>query len=146
MENEFLIKKENIIVDLNANSVEDVINKIIRKLYENNSISDMNEFKKAVMERENQMSTSIGKKVAIPHGKSSAVKKSAIFFAKLKEEIIWGGEKVKYVFMLAVNDNDKGDQHIKILANLAEKLMDDNFIINIKKAKNIEEVYAVINN
>lgn len=142
------IKKENIIYNLDAKNVSDVIGSLSQKFYDNGDIKDVNAFQKAVFERENQIPTSIGNLVAIPHGKSESVNNSTVAFAKLKEPIKWGEkneDEVMYVFLLSIKESDKGDNHLRTLANLSSNLMDNDFINAIKSSKNIDELYRTIN-
>ncbi|MFD2305383.1 BglG family transcription antiterminator [Enterococcus termitis] len=57
----------------------------------------------SAIERETLSFTSFGK-FATPHGSPEQVLKSAIVFVRLKEEIKWGNEKVKYIFFICIKD------------------------------------------
>ena len=52
-------------------------------------ISDVQPLKTDVLKREDIGETGIGNMIAIPHGKSTSVKKSAISICKLDREIKW---------------------------------------------------------
>jgi PTS system fructose-specific IIA component len=139
MQNEKVsIEKDNILFDLDVKDYREVISALSDLLYENHVINSKEEFNNAVIERENDISTSIGNELAIPHGKSESVLHSSIALAVLKNKIKWGGEgndEVKYVFMLAIEDRDKGNKHLQVLANLSSHLMDDGFVKEFKKSR-----------
>ncbi|MDW3030907.1 PTS sugar transporter subunit IIA, partial [Enterococcus faecium] len=81
------------------------------------------------------MTTGIGHNIAIPHGKSQAVIDSTVAVAKLKNEVDWGSldnQPVNIVFLLAIKEADKGNEHLRVLAELSGKLMDDDFVKEIK--------------
>lgn len=142
------IKEENIIYDLKVDSVNEIINQLAEKLLGNGDINDKEKFIKAVIERENEIPTSIGDEMAIPHGKSESVVNSTVAIGVLNEKIIWGEEsddEVKYVFLLAIKEGDEGETHLRTLANLSSKLMDKDFVNRLKSAKSKMEFVEVIN-
>lgn len=148
MTKELTIKKENIIYNLEASNMAEVIDSLSKLLYENNDIENIENFKEGVYRREQEIPTSIGKGVAIPHGKSAEVINSSVALATLTTHINWGEEstdKVKYVFLLAIKESAEPEKHLRILANLSTKLMDDDFVEKFKSAKNKEELFNVIN-
>lgn len=137
------IHKENIVLDLQASTRNEVIKLLSKRLLENNFIRDLNQFIDDVNEREIQMSTGIGKGIAIPHGKSESVIESTVVFAKTKNQIEWDSlddEPVNIVFLLAIAKQDEKDEHLKLLADISSKLMDDDFVNAIKKADTVEEI------
>jgi mannitol/fructose-specific phosphotransferase system IIA component (Ntr-type) len=74
--------------------------------------------------------TAVGYGVGIPHGKTDAIKKPTLAFAKTKELVKWGDEEedwVNLIFMIAVPESAASDEHLKILAILSRKLMNDDF-------------------
>lgn len=146
--NNLVIKKENIVYGLKAKNMNDVIDILSKSLYESKDIENIGKFKEAVYKRETEISTSIGKGVAIPHGKSSIVNSSTVALGVLDSYIPWGGkteDKVKFVFLIAIKDGDEPEKHLRILANLSANLMDDNFVSEFKTAKNEDEIFNVIN-
>lgn len=68
-------------------------------------LSDKNLFLKSVQEREHILPTSVGFKVAIPHGRSSSVREPFVSFMKTKHEFIWdtrNNNEVDLIFLIAV--------------------------------------------
>lgn len=146
---ELVIKKENILFDFESDSVEKIIIELANKLYLNNDIEDREKFVKAVLKRENEIPTSIGNEIAIPHGKSESVVQSTIALCVLKDTIQWGegsNDKVKYIFMLAIKEADKEEKHLKTLANLSSQLMNNDFVNSFKNANTKNELFNIINN
>ncbi len=93
------------------------------------------------------MTTGIGKNIAIPHGKSLAVIESTVAVAKLKRSVEWGAlddQPVDLVFLLAIKDTDKGTNHLRILAELSGRLMDDEFVKRIKDSRNKKELVKAL--
>ena len=143
MELEKKIYKENIVLDLEASTKKEVIKKLSKLLLKNGFINNLEEFISDVNERETHMTTGIGNELAIPHGKSNAVVESTVVFAKLNKKIEWNSlddEPVNIVFLLAIATKDKGDNHLKILASISGRLMDDDFVEAIKKSTTKDEI------
>lgn len=142
------MKIENIIVDLDASTKEDVIIAISNLLKTNNYISDVEPFVKAVLDREGQFSTGIGNGISIPHGAEHSVNESTIAFAKLKNPMDWDSlddQPVQHVFLLAINKDEHGEQHLRVLSELAKELINEDYVDGIKNANNREEIYTAIN-
>ena len=71
---EALMTKDLILFDLKCLDREDCIRQMAGALLENGRITALEPYVEAVMERERLGVTGIGMQVAIPHGKSSAVR------------------------------------------------------------------------
>ncbi|NDL67854.1 BglG family transcription antiterminator [Anaerotalea alkaliphila] len=56
----------------------------------------------SVLEREGATTTSVGNGVAIPHGNMLEVNESKVLIATLKNPILWHGDMVDVIFLLAV--------------------------------------------
>lgn len=106
---------------------------------------DVDNYVEDVKKREAISTTGIGDGVAIPHAKSSWVKKPTVVVGKSSKGIEWESlddEPVNMVFLIAVPEGE-GNEHLKILQVLAVSLMDDEFKEKIEKAndkKVIEEL------
>ncbi|MHC5924089.1 PTS sugar transporter subunit IIA, partial [Streptococcus pyogenes] len=62
-----LLKKEVMILDLQATSKEAAIDEMITSLVSNGFVSDFEAFKTGIMNREAQTSTGLGVGIAMPH-------------------------------------------------------------------------------
>jgi len=136
-----LITKELIVLELDSFSKQDVIKKMAKLIEAQGKINDYTAYIKQVFDRENDFPTSIGFEVAIPHGKTNAVKSTAVAFARLKNEIQWSKEeKVKYVFLIAVPETEAGSTHLQILAQLSRKIMREEFREKLKTSHEVNEL------
>lgn len=143
-----LINKDLIDLNLCAETKEEVIEKLANMMKTEGRILDLDEYMKAVLGRENIGTTGIGEGIAIPHGKSDTVCKTAVAIGRLKEEVEWyslDGKPVKLVFLLAVNSKDSNNIHLKILSSIASMLMNDDIVKKLYNAKNNEEIIDLIN-
>ncbi|MBM7570024.1 PTS fructose transporter subunit IIABC [Aquibacillus albus] len=133
--------------DLTGSTRDDVIDELIEKLDKAGVLNSAADFKGAILEREQESTTGIGMNIAIPHGKSDAVKKPTVAFGIKKEGVDWkslDGTDAKLIFMLAVPKKSEGDAHLKILQMLSRKLMDDEFREKLITANTKEEAYQLL--
>ena len=130
-----IIAKEFIELGLQHDNKEDVIDHLAQLLVKEERINNLETYVDSVMKREAITSTAIGFDVAIPHGKSEAVVTPTIVFGRSDEGIVWNeeGDVVKLVFLLAIPSQDTTNQHLRILAMLSRKLLDEGFIRALKE-------------
>ncbi|MGP4040002.1 fructose-specific PTS transporter subunit EIIC [Gracilibacillus sp. D59] len=138
---------ELIDTDIKANDRDDVIDEMIAKLDANDVLTSKQDFRKAILDREAESSTGIGMNVAIPHGKSDAVKAPRVVFGIQRDGVDWHSADdslAKLIFMIAVPKHAEGDAHLKILQMLSRKLMDDQFREQLLNVKSEEEAYQLL--
>lgn len=142
-----LINKNLIVVDLDTNDKYDAINKLIALVEKEKKVESKDKFMECVLQREKEFSTGIGSGIAIPHGKSDTVREAIIAFAKLKKPIEWGAidsGTVDLLFLLGVPENNKDNLHLRILAQLSRKLMDEEFVKLLRNSDTVQKVYDVL--
>ncbi len=135
---ESILKKENIQIDIQADSKEDAIKQIVKCLFENGCIDDKQIFYEDVLEREELGFTGIGNEMAIPHGISTQVMRVTLAIARLKSPVIWTTKeedipeeekKVRFIILFAVpkeSDEEREHQYIRALKMICGNLADDN--------------------
>ena len=145
--NEF-INQDLIKMNLKSEDKDSVIKEMIEIMAENEIITDKEEVIKKAMEREEKGTTGVGKGVAIPHVKSSAVKRPAVAFGRSEKGIDYGSmdEKPSYLFFLITVPEESHDEHLKLLAKLSRNLIHDDFRNSLLEAKDEEEVMSVLEN
>lgn len=148
MEIDKLLNKNKIMLNLKAETKDEAIDKLCDILLSYGDIADKNEFLSDVMRRENVSSTAIGNKIAIPHGKSHSVKNTSIAIGVIdNEKLKWetfDNKPVKIVILLAVNDEDKQDIHLKILSQMAKKLAIEEVCDRLCNAKCEQEIIDIL--
>ncbi len=134
-------------IDLKGSNRDAVIDEMIAKLEEDGVLNSRKEFREAILSRENESSTGIGMNIAIPHGKSSAVRKPSVVFGLKQEGIDWNsldGTEARLIFMIAVPKESEGDAHLKILQMLSRQLMDDQFREKLLTVQTTKEAYQLL--
>ncbi|MGW8460835.1 fructose-specific PTS transporter subunit EIIC [Bacillus atrophaeus] len=132
---------------LSGETRDDIIDEMIQKLSRTGMLHSESGFKQAIMNREQEGTTAIGMNIAIPHGKSDAVKKPSVAFGIKRSGIDWNsldGSEAKLIFMIAVPKDSGGNQHLKLLQMLSRKLMDDSYRERLLSVQTKEEAYTLL--
>ena len=107
------------------------------------------EYLKAVYAREEHGATALGEGLAVPHGKTDAVKDAAFAVATLKEDVQWPGidedemEDVNLVFLIAIPNAEAGSTHMHLLTALTSTLVDDDVREAVLKATTSDEILGI---
>jgi mannitol/fructose-specific phosphotransferase system IIA component (Ntr-type)/uncharacterized membrane protein YadS len=144
---EFLAE-EFIVVDLKAMDKWDAIRQMVAFLMKTHRVEHISqeELYQSIVAREKQMSTGMGKGIAIPHGRIQkgpaiqgvmAICRNGIEFEALD------GEPVK-VIMLIVTPEDKKDMHLKVLSSLSSMISDEAIRSRLISAISPEDAMEVI--
>lgn len=144
-----IISKDLLIVDSVSKSKQEVLLELAKLLERKEYITNAVNFLDDVYLRESEGITGIGNGIAIPHGKSKAVKKTTVAIAVLKNEINWEtlDEKgVKVVILFAVQDTDATTTHILLLQQVAILLANDNFLDSLKEVSSVDQLYEIFVN
>ena len=132
-----------IIMHLEADDKEEIISSLVNVLNNNNSILDSEEVKKAVLERENAMSTGMQYGVALPHGKTDAIKSITMAIGLKKEGVDFKSldGKPSKVFILVVSRRKTAEPHIQLLSEIGKKLYSEDAVNKLLSCKNEKEVW-----
>ncbi|MFK0217669.1 fructose-specific PTS transporter subunit EIIC [Streptomyces vinaceus] len=133
--------------ELASGSKEAAIREMAEMLAATGGVRDVDELVRVALAREAQGTTGLGESIAIPHAKTDAVSRPAVGFARSGAGIEWGsldGTKARLVFMIAVPEAAAGDEHLRILAMLSRKLMDEDFRERLGSAPDAPAVLEVL--
>lgn len=100
----------------------------------------------ALMARERLGSTGLGHGVAIPHGRSAAIVEARAAFVRLSEPIEFGADDRQGVDLIAalIVPAHFTDQHLKLLAELAELFSDTSLTDALRAAPDATAMYEVL--
>jgi PTS system fructose-specific IIA component len=146
-----VIRPETIDLDLKGvGSKDDLINCLADKLETAGLLVDKEAYIESVHEREKLGPTYMGNFIAIPHGKSPAVREAGIAFGRSLDGFEYitedGGGIVKLVFLLAIPDRTSPDAYMAVLAKLARLLVHEEFREELMVAKDYNDVFTAIKN
>ncbi len=142
-----LLSLETINLDLKAKKKEEAIDELVNVLDKAGKLANREEFKKAIIARENISSTALEEGIAIPHAKTSAVKEAALAFGLSKEGIDYESldEEPSTIFFMIAAPEKSTDAHIETLSKLTTLLLDDDFREELLKATSPQQVMDIIN-
>ncbi|OVE67108.1 PTS fructose transporter subunit IIC [Clostridium diolis] len=141
-----LLHKQGINLNFNPNTKEQCINELVDLMDKTGNLNNKEEYKKAILAREELSTTGIGDGIAIPHGKTSAVKKASLAAAICKKGVDYDaldGQPAHLFFMIAVPDNND-NLHLEVLARLSTILMDEAFRTSLIDCSDKEEFLRLI--
>ncbi len=134
------------LITLNSelNNKDSIIKYLVKQLYLEGKIESEEDFYQAVLSREGISETGISNGLAIPHGKCKSVKEACFAVLTTKEvvkdwESVEEGNKVKYVFLLAIPEEDKDGVQMKLLSELMTKMSNQTYISKLVGSKNNKE-------
>ena len=136
-----LLEEKSIRLNVAASSKKEALNQIINLINQTGNITNKEEYKEIVFKREEQGTTGIGEGIAIPHGKSSKVKKAtlaAIVFPNGVDFKSLDNKKVNLMFLIAAPET-KDNIHLEVLSRLSALLMDETFREKLRRAKSPKE-------
>ncbi|HEL2411954.1 TPA: PTS sugar transporter subunit IIA [Streptococcus suis] len=140
-----VLKKDVMLLDLQATSKEAVIDEMIASLVEKGYVTDFDVFKTGIMNREAQTTTGLGDGIAMPHAKNTAVKEATVLFAKSNKGVDYAsldGQPTDLFFMIAAPEG-ANDTHLAALAELSKYLMKPGFADKLRGVSSPEEVISV---
>ena len=140
-----LLKADAIELNSSVKSKAEAVDKLIALHEKAGNLTDVNEYKKAILERENQGSTAIGEGIAVPHAKSNSVKTAGLSAITVSAGVDYNapdGKPSDILFMIAAPLD--GDLHLEILSRLMVMLMEPEFCADLRNAKNADEFLSII--
>ncbi len=142
-----LLKKDAILLNAaNVTTKEEMLDTLVDLHNKVGNLSDREEYKKGILERESQGPTAIGDGICIPHSKNAAVKTPGIASITVPGgvdcEALDGG--LSNLFFMIAAPATGSDVHLEALARLSTILMDADFRQKLLAAKTPEEYLAAI--
>lgn len=137
-----LLRKDVMIMDLQATTKEAAIDEMVANYKKHDVIDDVDLFKADILKREAETSTGIGDGIAMPHARDKAVKKATVMFAKSNKGVDYDaldGQPVNLFFMIAAPEG-ADSLHLQALAALSALLINPQLVANLKKAQTPEQV------
>ena len=137
-----VLRQENVKIGLPSVSREEAITAAGKMLVASGYVDEG--YVQGMLNREHDLSTYIGKGIAIPHGENAVkdtIKKTGIVVCQYPEGVKFGDETAHLVIGIAGVGND----HLAILANIATMVGDytDEQLAELFKTKSAEELYEV---
>ena len=140
-----LISERSIIIGLRGTTKREIIEELVNAI-DTNQIADRGRVMESVLQREGIMSTGIGHGIAIPHGKSEAVKALSGVLGIKREGVDFESldGQPAYIFFLLVSPADVSGPHIKALARISRLLKGEEFRKALIPAQTSQAILSII--
>lgn len=142
-----ILSNDAIKIAYEVESKSDLLQDMVSILGKSNVVFDVKQALKDVLEREEVMSTGVGKGIALPHAKSKAVSDSIAALTILKKPLEFDsldGEPVHIAFMILGPENNVG-LHLRLLSKVSRLMNNDSFRLQLIDCKHNEEVIKLFN-
>jgi len=135
---------EAIILELKASDRDGAIAELVSVLDKAGRLGKGNcaEIIKAVIEREKEASTGMGKGIAVPHVKHQAVKDVVAAIGQSSAGIDFSAldKQPVYSVMLLVSPVDDPDRHLQAMENIFKHLQKDRFRRFLRQSQTVEQI------
>ncbi|ASV20293.1 PTS sugar transporter subunit IIA [Klebsiella sp. 10982] len=143
-----VLNVNNIKLNMTARTKEEVIEELTDLLIQDGAVTNKEDFIRDVWLREEQGSTGFENHIAIPHGKSSGVSRTALAIGRTQHAIPWetmDGSDVRCVILFAVCLVDQNATHIRLLAQVSGSLADEDIIAKLLVESDPHKIIALFN-
>jgi len=135
---------EAIIPELKTRDRNGVIRELVSALYKAGQLGKGNceEIIKAVIKRENEASTGMGKGVAVPHVKHKVVKDVVATIGQSSVGIDFSSldKQPVYSVILIISPVNNPDKHLQVMENVFKHLQEEKFRKFLRQSKEREEI------
>lgn len=139
-----MLNVKNIKLNMTARTKEEVIEELTDLLIQDGAVTNKEDFIRDVWLREELGSTGFENHIAIPHGKSSGVSRTALAIGRTQHAIPWetmDGSDVRCVILFAVCLVDQNATHIRLLhkclGHWRMKTLSLNYLLNLIHIKSL---------
>ena len=138
-----------VVAQLSSNRRDQVIEELVQSLSHHKKLpaADVKALAKAVISRENEASTGIGKGVAVPHVKHASVPEPVAVVGCSQEGIDFDSldkQPVYSVFLLLSPTSDP-DKHLQVMETIFKNLQKEDFRRFLRQAQTAEAIIDVLN-
>ncbi|NDL59432.1 PTS sugar transporter subunit IIA [Phytoactinopolyspora mesophila] len=141
-----LITEDFVELHLGAGDRHAVTRQLAERLFTGGRVTDLDGFLADVRTREEQMPTGLPGGIGIPHAKSAHVVVPTLGFGRSADGVDFGADDgpARLIFLIAAPEG--GDtEHLKMLAALARKLMNQEFKDALLSAPDAATVAGIVN-
>jgi mannitol/fructose-specific phosphotransferase system IIA component len=136
-----ILEMDNIVLNQPPQPYEDVIRRCGEMLVNGGYVKPG--YVDGMLARDRSFSTAIGNHIAIPHGEKvykEEILKTGLVVLTYPQGVDWNGEKVFLVVGIAA----KGDEHLEILENIADKLEEPQDVIDLVNSADQKAIFSLL--
>ncbi|WP_432722984.1 PTS sugar transporter subunit IIA [Staphylococcus equorum] len=143
---EDIIKPEQVFLNKNIETKEEILKYIANKAVQLEISNESEKVLEGLKKREEESSTGMENGIAIPHVASGHIFSAKLIIVQLNNGIEWpslDNQNTDFIISILVPKNNEG-KHLKILSQLSRKLIDENYIKELKNAKSEVKISELI--
>ena len=137
-----------LIPKLNGEKRDDVIRELAKALHKAKKLGRLkvDDIAEAVIQRENEASTGIGKGVAVPHVKHPKVKGVTAAVGCSEQGIDFDSldKQPAYTVILLISSSDNPDRHLQAMETIFHNLNKDDFRRFLRQAQDADQIWEII--
>jgi len=141
-----ILTLERVKVPLTASTKRGLIEELVDLAAADGSVTDSEKALQAVLEREQTRTTGIGDALAIPHGKTAAVKELTMAIGRAPQGVDFESIDSKPVTLaiLLLSPMDKTGPHIQALARISRLFSIESFRKKLNSAETARELLEIV--
>jgi PTS system nitrogen regulatory IIA component len=141
-----ILGPDSVALHLKGTTKEELIDELLKVAEKSGKISDITAARKAVLERERRMSTGMKHGIAIPHGKTEAVKDlvACIGISDAAVDFDALDRQPCRIFIMTLSPADKTGPHLQFLAEVSLLFRSEEKRTAILAASTADEVLKVL--
>jgi len=142
-----VLNVKNIKLNMMAKTKEEAVEELTDLLVLDGAVINKDDFLKDVWLREEQGSTGFENHIAIPHGKSSGVARTALAIGRTYNHIPWetmDGSDVRCIILFAVCLVDQNANHIRLLSQVSGSLADEEIIEKLLEENDPQKIIDLL--
>jgi mannitol/fructose-specific phosphotransferase system IIA component (Ntr-type) len=122
-----LLRPERVRIRLSGTTKAEIINALVDLLDGHEDIDSLDVVRNAIFDREEMMSTGVGKGLGLPHAKTSAATDTVAAFATTEEPVDFGAidDNPIRLLLLLVGPKEHKSKHIKLLGRISRLVSRD---------------------
>jgi mannitol/fructose-specific phosphotransferase system IIA component (Ntr-type) len=138
------LEPDLVVVDLEADGVDDAIGTLVDRLHETGKIDDPAAIRRAVLDREASHTTALGNGVALPHATVPGIDRAHVVVAVAPDGVPFGpdadGERPERLFFMLLSPIDEAATHIKLLARIVRLVRRRDFVDALLEAGSAADI------
>jgi mannitol/fructose-specific phosphotransferase system IIA component (Ntr-type) len=141
-----LLRPDLVRIGLSGTTKTEVIDALIDVLDGHEAIDSLDAVRNAIFDREEMMSTGVGKQLGLPHAKTPAATETVAAFATTAEPVDFGAvddEPIRLLLLLVGPEEDKS-KHIKILGRISRLVSRDDLRNRLIEAGSPQTIIEVL--
>lgn len=142
-----LLTPNHVLLDFEAHKPEDVFEAVAAAAQEDGVTDEAKGIYNGLVQRETEVTTGLMDGYAIPHTKTDAAKRAALYYVRSKNPLAWetmDDTDVTDMFVLIAPASDQNNTHLMMLSALATCLLEDEFKEAVRSAATADDVVAIV--